>query len=162
MESPASIIPMGMKIPPILAQDKGTLIWKLRAVFDGKLLPRKYLTPDIRFHDPGWGDEIFNRRIESLEFFLPTGHKIYMYGMEAYNFFVEATQSMSRKGGARIVAFWICGKLPEQPVVDMWRIGDGKVIRQRKIWGREWGGAATSGWKMGSVGRPARSLLVES
>jgi hypothetical protein len=134
--------------------------WRIRAVFSGKLPPKEYMTPDIRFNNPGWGDEIFNRQIESLEFFLPTGHKILLFGMEAYNFFVEATQNMTPEAGARIEAFWFCGKLPGQPVVEMWRIGDGKVIRQRKPWGSEWGGTATRGWKMGTIGDNPVSRII--
>jgi hypothetical protein len=157
----ANVSQMPVPMPEILAESRAKLAWKLRAVFDGKTPPREYLTPDIRFHNPGWGDDIFNRRIEILEFYLPTSHKIHMAGMEAYNFFVEATQSMSRKNNARIEAFWICGKFPETGIIEMWRIGNGKVIRQRKTWGREWGGAATSGWKMGNVGGPVQSLLIK-
>jgi hypothetical protein len=136
--------------------------WRLRATFAGKLPPREYVTPDLRHANPGWGDEIFNRRIESLELFLPTGHRIVMSGMEAYNFFVEATQDMSRRSGAQIEAFWLCGKLPvEQPAqVEMWRIGQGKIIRLRKPWGQEWGGTATRGWKPGSVGNAPLSTLI--
>lgn len=134
--------------------------WRIRAHFAGKLPPKQYLTPDIRHNNPGWGDEIFNRQIESLEFFLPTGHKILLSGMEAYNFFVEATQNMSSRDGARIEAFWFCGKWPGQPVVEMWRVGDGKVIRQRKPWGKEWGGAATRGWKIGLPGGEVVSNVI--
>ena len=53
-----------------------SLSWRMRAIFSGKLPPHEYLTPDIRWSNPGWGDEIFNRQIESIEFFLPTGHRI--------------------------------------------------------------------------------------
>lgn len=136
--------------------------WKIRAVFAGKLPPKEYLSPDIRRKNPGWGDEIFNRQIELLEFFLPTGHTLHLSGMEAYNFFVEVTQSMSKKGKARIEAFWFCGKFPGEPIVDMWRIGQGRVLRERKPWGQEWGGTATSGWKLGIVGGPVRSRLFRT
>lgn len=133
--------------------------WRIRALFAGKLPPKEYLTPDIRHNNPGWDNEAFNRQIESLIFYLPTGHRLVLSGMEAYNFFIEATQNMSGKGGARIEAFWFCGKLPGQPVVEMWRIGDGKVVRQRKPWGKEWGGTATRGWKMGMAGNPASKIV---
>ena len=134
--------------------------WRIQATFAGKLPPKQYLTPDIRLSNPGWGDEIFNRQIESLEFFLPTGHRVVLSGMEAYNFFVEASQGL---GGteARIEAFWLCGKLPERTVVEMWRIGQGKVLRQQRPWGEEWGGSATLGWKIGSLGNPPVSTIVE-
>jgi hypothetical protein len=142
-----------------------SLAWRIRARFTGGIGAREYLSPDVRQADPGWSSETFNRQIESLEFFLPTGHRIMLSGMEAYNFFAEATQSMSRKGlangGARLEAIWLCGKFPGTPVVEMWRIGQGQVTRQRKPWGREWGGAATRGWKFGIIGDVAHSLLIK-
>jgi len=134
--------------------------WRLLATFAGKLPPRHYLTPDVRRADPGWDSEVFNRKIERIEFFLPTGHKIILSGMEAYNFFVEATQAFSRHGGARLEAFWLCGKLPAASEVEMWRIGQGKVIRQRKAWGQEWGGGPTRGWKLGMVGSSPVSQII--
>ena len=139
---------------------KQPLAWRMRVRFAGKLPPREYVTPDVRNADPGWGDEIFNRQMTSLEFHLPTGHRIVLAGMQAYNFFVEATQSFSRQGGARIEAFWLAGKLPGQPLVELWRIGNGQVTRNRKPWGEEWGGTATSGWKPGAVGCKTISELI--
>lgn len=160
-----------------------SLAWRLRPTFADKLPPRSYMTPDVRRANPGWDSEVFNRKIEQIEFFLPTGHKIILSGMEAYNFFIEATQAMSGRGGARIEAFWLCGLLPvrgealgvksdqESPSfpsrltphpspVEMWRIGQGKVIRQQKPWGREWGGAPTRGWKLGQIGAlPVSTIL---
>lgn len=138
-----------------------SMAWRLRATFAGKLPPKQYLTPDIRHNNPGWGDEIFNRQIELIEFFLPTGHRIVMSGMEALNFFVEASDSLSGQSGARIEAFWLCGKLPDQPIVEMWRIGQGKVVRQQRAWGKEWGGSATRGWKLGSIGNPPVSTILK-
>lgn len=123
--------------------------WRIRVTFAGKLPPKEYMTRDIRHNDPGWASEIFNRPIEMLEFFMPTGHRLVMSGMEQYNFFVEAVQSTRTRGKARIKAFWFCGKLPGKDVVEMWRVGDGKVIRDRKPLGREWGGGPTRGWKAG-------------
>jgi len=138
---------------------KHQMAWRIRVTFVGKLPPKKYMTPDIRHHDPGWASEIFSRPIEMLEFFLPTGHRLVMSGMEQYNFFVEAVQSTRTRGGAKIQAFWFCGKLPGNDVVEMWRVGYGKIIRDRKPWGREWGGGPTSGWKQGISGKPLSILL---
>jgi len=134
--------------------------WKIRVTFSGKLPPRQYITPDIRHNNPGWGDEIFNRTLESIEFFLPTGHRLAMSGMEQYNFFVEAVQSTKSRGRARIKAFWFLGKLPGQNLVEMWRVGDKKVIRERRPWGREWGGSATRGWKPGVAGKPVSAIFT--
>ena len=134
--------------------NKNNLAWHIRTTFAGKLPPKEYITPDIRHNNPGWGDEVFNRVIERLEFFLPTGHRIVLAGMEQYIFFVEAVQSTKSRGSAEIEAFWLCGKLPEKDIVEMWRVGNGKVIRQRKPWGLEWGGGPVRGWKQGIAGAP--------
>jgi len=144
-------------IPLIL---KHEMAWRIRATFAGKLPPKEYVTPDIRHNDPGWASELFNRPIEMLEFFLPTGHKIVLSGMEQYNFFVEAAQSPGQRGGAEIQAFWLCGKMPGKDIVETWRVGDGKIIRDRRSWGIEWGGGPTKGWKCGVIG-PIISQLVE-
>jgi hypothetical protein len=128
------------------------LAWRLRAVFGGNLPPKEYLTPNVWLKNPGWGDEVFNRIIERLEFFLPTGHRIILAGMERYNFFVEAAQSTRSRHSAEIKAFYFLGKLPGKNVVEMWRVGNGRVIHYQKPWGKEWGGTSTRGWKPGLVG----------
>lgn len=144
----------------------GRLAWRIRVTFAGKLPPKEYITPDIRHNDPGWASEIFNRPIEMLEFFLPTGHRIVMNrivmsGMEKYNFFVEAVQSIRSRLGAEINAFWLCGKLPGKDVVDIWRIGAGKVVHDQKAWGKEWGGGPTRGWKGGLCGNAVLSTISQ-
>lgn len=148
-------MPHGLIIP------KHSMAWRIKARFSGGLPPMEYLTPDIRSSNPGWGEEVFSRTIESLEFYLPTGHLLILSGMEAYNFFVEASQSLSGSIGARIEAFWLCGKLPHQALVEMWRIGQGKVIRQRSPWGQEWGGGPTTGWKIGGLNTHTISMILE-
>lgn len=135
------------------------LAWRIRARFSGDLPPKEYLTPNIWMKNPGWGGEVFNRVIERLEFFLPTGHRIIMAGMEQYNFFVEAVQSTRSRSGAEIQAFWLLGKLPGKYLVEMWRVGDSKVIRNQSRWGREWGGGPTRGWKRGLIGNGVVSRI---
>jgi len=122
--------------------------WKLEAKFADGYGAKEFLSPDVRFFDPGWGGEVFKRGIESLTFHLPIGMKIYMEGMEAYNFFVEASRGLAG-GSIKIDAFWLLGKLPLSQVTEIWRISDGKVIRQRGMFGKEWGGGPTRGWKKG-------------
>jgi hypothetical protein len=139
--------------------NKNKLAWRIRATFAGKLPPKEYITPDIRSNNPGWGDEIFNRVIEKLEFFIPTGHRLVMSGMEKYNFFVEAVQTMGKKQ-VDIAAFYFCGKLPHENMVEMWRVGDCKIVKVRKPWGQEWGGGPTSGWKQGICGRVIATIEV--
>ena len=130
--------------------------WRLKARFAG-FGPREYITGDVRIN-PGWGDEIFNRPIEQVEFSLPTGHVIRMAGYEQYNFFAECSQRMG--GPARIEAFYLAGKTGN--TVDIWRIGGGVVVRDRRPWGAEWGGGPTRGWKPGTgYGRAAARIIRE-
>ena len=90
----------------------------------------------------------------ALGVLLALGGSFVLSGMEQYNFFVEAVQSTkSRKNGVKIQAFWFCGKLPGKDVVEMWRIREGKVMRDQMPWGKEWGGRPTRGWKKGSKGK---------
>ena len=140
---------------------KNQMAWRMRVTFAGNLPPKAYLTPDIRHNDPGWASELFNRPIEMIEFFIPTGHKIVIGGMEQYNFFVEAVQSTRSRKGAVIKAFWLCGKLPGKDVVEMWRIGDSKIVRDRRSWGKEWGGGPTRGWKQGIIGNAVVSMILQ-
>lgn len=132
--------------------------WKIRVSFAGNIIPKTYISPDIRFNDPGWGSEIFNRKIEKVEFFFPTGHRLILSGMEKYNFFLEAAQDLGGKdsGKIKILAFWFCGKLFNSNIVEAWKINipqtfeeQGKVIRDQKIFGHEWNGGPTAGWKKG-------------
>lgn len=143
----------------ILIVPKHPLAWRIRAVFAGSLPPREYLTPNVWIKNPGWGDEIFNRVIEKIEFYLPTGHVIVLTGMERYNFFVEAMQSKRTRGGAEINAFWLCGKLPGQALVEMWRVGKGGAARSRRPYGREWGGGPSRGWKQGAYGHISSAIV---
>jgi len=142
----------------VVAVPKYGRAWRIRVRFAGNLLPNEYVTPDVRHSNPGWGDEIFNRRIESVEFFLPTGHRILMSGMEQYNFFVEAVRSVGTPSGAEIKAFWLCGKPPGKGFVEMWRVSDGKIVCDRRPWGKEWGGGPTRGWKRGVPGKPVSTI----
>jgi len=138
------------------------LMWRFRVMFEGKLSPKTYLSPDVRSADPGWGDEVFGRRIEKLEFFLPTGHKIVIAGMEQYNFFVEVSVDISGAGRKKLDAIFLAGKIPNKLIVDMWRIGNKKAVRIQKPWGQEWGGQPTRGWKQGIVSDTCISMVMEA
>ena len=104
---------------------------------------------------------MFSRPIEELRFYLPTGHVIVLSGMAEYCFFVEASQALSKQptARARIEAFWICGRYPETDTVESWRIGNGRVVRERKRFGAEWGGTPISGWKRGAIGSKPVSVI---
>jgi len=106
-----------------------------------------HLTPDIREKNPGWGDEDF-RDIEGLRLNLPTGHVLHLAGFAQYNFFVEASAPLSG-GGERIEAFWLCGEVDGR--VDMFGVfpAAGQVVKLRRLFGKEWGGGPTRGWRPG-------------
>jgi len=147
---------------PTIAINRLHRAWRFKVTFAGSLTPKYYLSPDIRRKQPGWFDEIFPRPIEKMEFYLPTGHTIMMSGMEQYCFFVEATQNLSG-GKARIEAAWLAGLLPGTRIaggtVEMWRVGNSRVVRQRRPLGKEWGGTPISGWKPGAIGDRPVSIL---
>ena len=130
--------------------------WRLKARFAAKTGPKEYISGDVRIH-PRWGDEVFNRPIETLDFSLPTGHRIRLTGYEQYNFFVECSKPLCC-GPARIEAFFLAGKSGR--IVDIWRIGNGRVVRDKRPWGAEWGGASTRGWKPGESGRRASTDII--
>lgn len=109
-----------------------------------------YVTPDVRRADPGWNDRPAWRPIASLELFLPTGHRLVLAGFEAYNFFAEATQPLSG-ARARLEAIWLCGRRGSS--VDTWRVARGRLVRDVKPYGREWGGGPTRGWQAGVPGK---------
>lgn len=133
--------------------------WRLRANMSGPAAP--FVSPDVRAGNPGWGDEDrFRYPIESLEFGLPTGHRIVMSGYGAYNFFVEVRQSLGGGGTPRLSAVYLAGR--NGNVVDMWRIGNGRVVRTRRPWGEEWGGGPTRGWRQGNrSGRRPQTGIVK-
>jgi hypothetical protein len=132
--------------------------WTLKIRFVGRAGPKEYITGDVR-EDPGWGDEAFSNKIEQIDFKLPTGHVIHLQGYEQYNFFAECSEPLGR-GPARIEAFYLTGK--NGAVVDIWRIGDGTVTRDRKPWGQEWGGGPTRGWKAGLLCEQAKVFILRT
>ena len=134
--------------------------WKYRLEFEKGAPFLSHLSPDIRLQNPGWGDDIYKSSITQMEFFLPTGNKIIMRGMIEYNFFIEAIQSMSRNNGADLHAVYICGRFPESNIVDLWKIGNGAVVHDRKIYGQEYDGTATRGWKPGIPLREVISQII--
>ncbi len=120
----------------------------------------RHLSRDVRIFDPGWNGQAFQRPVESLQFFLPGGHSILLSGMSEYNLFVEASQNL-RGGQSRLEAIWLCGRVPGSDAVEMWCIGQGKIVRQSARYGQEWGGGPTRGWKAGVPGNSVRSEIVK-
>jgi hypothetical protein len=56
--------------------------------------------------------------------------------MDRYNIFVECSQSLGGGRGA-VETFWLCGLIPLSNEVEMWRVGNGRVVRKREVFGRE-------------------------
>lgn len=151
---------------PIISKNERA--WRIQVSFSGSLPPKKYMTPDIRHNNPGWDSELFNRKIESMEFFIPTGHRLIMAGMEHYNFFIEAVQTFGGKkkkktrNRTQIKSFWFCGKIPGTNVVDIWKlkVKEEELIHYREYWQHEYNGGPTRGWKRGVPGK-IQSIIYE-
>lgn len=118
----------------LVARLAGGVVWVSRHVLDAA---------------PGWAEAEFARPIESIDFMLPTGHRIHMAGMRQYVFFVEASE---RAGAARVHAAHLMGLLPRSNAVYAWRVGDGRVLQRELVYGREWCGAPVAGWRPGVPG----------
>lgn len=125
---------------------------------DGRL-PADFWSTDVRKKLPRWGDEEFNRPIEELQFHLPRERFIVLKGYEAYNFFVEATQSVSVINPVKLHAFYFLGKLPGEDKVVMWRIDKEKISFKEANYGYEYNGTATRGWKTGLAGKPFTQIF---
>lgn len=123
-----------------------------------------YISPDIREKDPKWATEAEGKKagIESLSIDLPNGQTLTLTNYEKYNFFVEASQSLNKKGGARIEAFYFLGAYRGYVVI--WKIDyrTKQIIKDMKKEGEEYFGTATRGWRMGLIGEKARSGLWHS
>jgi hypothetical protein len=113
-------------------------------------------TPDIRRNNPGWGDETFTD-IESLALPLPTGHTLRLAGFAQYNFFVEASAPLAG-GGERIEAFWLCGEVDGRVALFGVYPAQGRIVKDIRPLGQEWGGGATRGWRPGI--RAARQVFA--
>ena len=136
--------------------------YRIKVIFADKLMPRFYLTPDIRSKNPGWDSEKITRKIEALEFYLNGKYKLVLKGMEKYNFFVEATKSLTGKGSVKLQAFYICGKIPGKNITDIWKIDTlrNRITRFRKQYDKEWGGSPVRGWKNGEPNKPISNIEV--
>ncbi|KKK89883.1 hypothetical protein LCGC14_2728650 [marine sediment metagenome] len=154
---------IGADVPENLITIKDSpMAWRMRIKFDTKLLPHELLTKDIRFHNPGWGDEDqFQYPILYMELFLPIKYKVYMGGMEQYNFFIEVVGDMSGGKQAEIQSFWLCGKLPFSNDVKMITVNKGMVVTNTQPFGKEYYGTASRGWKKGSPSKCPICTLIK-
>uniref|UniRef100_A0A6M3J5Y8 Uncharacterized protein n=1 Tax=viral metagenome TaxID=1070528 RepID=A0A6M3J5Y8_9ZZZZ len=135
----------------ILEIEGNNLSWRIRIRFESKVPPHEYISPDIRYNNPGWANqEIFNAPIKSFEFFLPIKQKIYMEGMKDYNFFIEAIGDMIRSK-AKIDSFWFCGHTFPGNFVISWKVKQGVIEKKMSLFGKEYYNTASAGWKQGVV-----------
>jgi len=139
-----------------------TMAFRLKVRFDTKLAPHELMTKDTRFHNPQWGDDAtFPHPIEYIEYYLPIPYKLLMYGMEKYNFFIEA---VGRNMGERlkINSFWFCGVIPQTNKVEIWVINSNGIIEHmQKPFGKEYNGTASRGWRKGTPRNNHLSQLLK-
>lgn len=132
---------------------------KYTVTFDDGIV---YTSPDIMSCDPGWASEKDEKHtgIREVSIKLPGGKRLILKGFERYNFFVEASQALGGKCGARIESFFFCGAW--KGYVVLWEINH----RTRQIFkriardGKEYHGTATRGWRIGLMGEKAESGYV--
>ena len=119
-----------------------------------------YTSPNIMEKDPGWASENGSKTIgiRELRLNINPNKALILKGFEAYNFFVEASQSLCTKNGkASIKAFYFCGKWKGYVVVYCIDLKTGKMTKRISIDGKEYFGSVTRGWRMGLVGEKAES-----
>ncbi len=150
---------MGAEVPEeFITVKSNPLAWRMRIRFDTKTPPHEYLTKDIRFHNPGWADEDKFKPILYMELFLPVKFKLYLGGMEQYNFFIEALGDMTGGGKAKIESFWLCGLSANK--VKTWTIKQGSVMTKTHVLGTEYYGTSSRGWRAGVPSKNPISSLV--
>jgi len=121
-----------------------------------------YTSPDIRIYDPGWASEEGQKQtgIREISLMMPGGKKLLLKGFEKYNFFVEASQALGEKGGAKIESFFFCGAW--RGYVVLWEINHKtrQILKRMAVDGKEYHGTATRGWRMGLPGEGAKSGIL--
>jgi hypothetical protein len=126
----------------------------------------EYHSESVLGDDPGWSSVQFTTPIVEVHLNLPcdvSGKEklIVMYGMEQYNFCVEATADMA--GYNRISGLMLFGLHPSTITVTLMSIRFGPsgfwVLKQPRTLGTEWAGSSTSGWKRGIPGRPFANVV---
>ena len=103
-----------------------------------------YSSKDIRYNDPGWRANNF-RGIQSFTFWLPNNKYVFLSGMEEYNFFIEALQDFGPT--IQLCSVFILGKHDDK--VYGYRVGEQKIQRIESLFGEEYNGTASNGWKHG-------------
>jgi hypothetical protein len=128
-------------------------VWKIKLILEGNLV---HELGDVRSGKPGWG-ECQPSGILRIEFpFIGkidnnnTPLYLILSGMEEYNFFVEAMRPIG-KGITKIKGLWFLGKVPKEDRVIGFVVGD-SCKSVNTIFGREYNGTRTVGWKKGIIG----------
>jgi len=129
---------------------------KYQIIFDDGIT---YQSPDIRENDPGWATEAGEKvtGIRDLSINLPNKTMLLLTGFEKYNFFVEASQGLGRKGGAQIESFFFCGSWRGYVIVYEINYKTKRIIKRMFKEGAEYNGTATRGWRAGLFGKEAES-----
>lgn len=127
-----------------------------------------HITPDVRRSNPGWGDEKLNLLggIDRLKFHLPEKIEIHMVGFERYNFFIEATQDFGARTASKIEAFWFMGQYTDKKGRQLVRsycvqFRNNIITTDLHMWGREYFGTASRGWKDGVKGATPRAGILQ-
>lgn len=129
-------------------------MWQILLTFKGGMT---VALNDVRSVNPGWA-ECNSPGIVKLEFSFTgkmegrpeeTPYSLIMTGMDEYNFFVEASKGIGNSK-INVKGLWFMGKLPNQPYVTGFVLGDSiKTLNAPK--GKEYYGAPTAGWKKGII-----------
>lgn len=132
-------------------------VFKYELIFNDGV---RYLSPDIRRNDPGWANEFCEKPIKELKFYLPDERILILCNFEAYNFFVECSESIFG-GNIKIDAFYFCGKYHDK--VLMWKVDikNRRIVKTLSKFGEEYVGTPTRGWRPGIFGyKPNSGILM--
>lgn len=134
--------------------------WRIIVQFDAKTGAREWVSGDVRYERPGWGEQVFLHPISRVLFPLPNGKVLMLSGYEAYNFNAEGVQLI---GSDRLLpqAIHFYGKHPYSDAVSRWTLTRNAIEGSTVPYGKEYFGTPISGWKHGVVGGRVISQLVE-
>jgi hypothetical protein len=135
-------------------------MWKIKITLEGNLT---HELGDVRSGRPGWA-ECNPSKITKMVF--PFIGKIdgkdiplelILSGMEKYNFFVEAMRGVG-KNATMVKGLWFLGKIPFEDKVVGFVVKDScKIVNA--VYGKEYNGFSTVGWKTGTVGDKVVSVM---
>jgi hypothetical protein len=132
--------------------------WRIRLFFSNTAM---LMLPDVRSDNPGWRDSQclpIEKMLFDFEGVDQLSKQIINFsmeisGMEKYNFFVEAMQNVIT-GSTKVQSFWFLGKLFNSTAVRGFHLAGSGLSEVKAVFGKEFRGSPTSGWKTGVVGKP--------